>query len=50
MSSLLEIKTDVFNLNGNNAPGPFVLTGTLLGQMFAMLLNSFLNKTGFSLE
>jgi len=54
----LEIKTVVFNLNGNSSLGPdgfdglfsIILAGTLLGQMFAMLFNSFLNKIGFSLK
>ena len=52
----LEIKTVLF-INGNSAPDPndfavffIILVETLLGQMFAMLFNSFLNKIGFSLE
>jgi len=52
----LEIKNTIFNLNGNSAPSPddfggvFILVGTLLGQMFAKLFNSFLRKNRFFLK
>jgi len=53
----LEIKNVVFNLNGNSVLRPDGFSGVfyhscweIIGQMFAMLFNSFLNKTGISLE
>jgi len=53
----LKIKIVVSSLNGNSAPGPDGFYGVfyhfcwdIIGKMFAMLFNSFLNEIGFSLE